>query len=129
MNDDFYTVKIFRRGKKKRQRLIIKKFPTPTRKIQREKYYYNKNDFDKATEKCVKILSEFNNVTKDYILNSRGNIYCPLHEDPKRSKSKSGKLWVAKNLYVCFSKNCKIPKNKNGNCVISTFNLLKMINN
>ena len=129
MTNFYYTVKTFRRRKKILQRLIIKKFPSPTKKVIRRDHYYtnNKEDYE-ATEKCVKVLSEFNNVTRDYILNNKANLYCPLHEDPKKSKSKSGKLWAEKNLYACFSKNCKIPRNKNGNCVISTFNLFKMIN-
>ena len=101
-------------------------------KKSKEKYistlhsHFNSSATD--TEKCITILVNEFKVNEHYIRNEKGNIYCPLHENKQKSKTPSGKLFVKSNIYTCFSTNCTLHDNKNGNKVISTTSLLKHLN-
>lgn len=131
MYNKYFTIITIYKDKEKFNKLIIKKFP----KNNVKKYInFNNNANGKyltkklhvIMQKCIDILSWHNNINKDYLIYQKGNIYCPFHENPKTSHSKSAKLWIKNNIYVCFSNQCIIPKNKNGNCVLSTSNFLKL---
>lgn len=81
-----------------------------------------------ALRKCIDILTQNYSIPLDDIKRGR-NIYCPLHENPKTSKTPSAKLNVKCGYFTCFSSNCTIPVNcKNGYRQLRATQLLKMLN-
>lgn len=59
--------------------------------------------------KCLDILISHCYSIED-IKNGR-NIYCPIHENAKTSKTPSAKLNIESGYLTCFSSNCTIPVN------------------
>lgn len=103
-------------------KMIIKEFP----KENHPKYVTF--DIVSCTENCIRILSKNQNISEELLRNEKGgNIYCPLHENQKSSKTPSGKLLAKRNLYICFSSNCPLPKNSRNNKIISTYKLSQIL--
>ena len=90
-------------------------------------FYYNENNenIKSATDKCMDIICKHNRIGKDYFNDcQKKNFYCPIHENPDSSNSKSGQLLIKKNLYICYSSNCSLPANRNGHRIVSTIKFL-----
>lgn len=101
--------------------LEILQFPFQSKKKTTTKY---SND---SVEKCIEILHREYNVKMEDITRGR-NIYCPIHEDPKRSKTPSSKFNVKSGFFTCFSSNCKIAVNsKTGYRQLSATQFLKQL--
>ena len=107
--------------------LQITKFPTrQTYKNSNKKFDDSKN-FEKTLKKCINILHQQYSIREEDIMKGR-NIYCPIHENSKTSKTPSAKLNVKSGYFTCFSSNCTIPVNeKTGYRQLPIAHLLKKI--
>ena len=67
---------------------------------------------EKATEECISILVNEYEMDEDWIRNERGNIYCPFHENKKKSKSPSARFRVSMHSYSCYSSHCPLKNRR-----------------
>ena len=92
--------------------LFIKVYPTPTlklKKIQRINRNKKNNFSNKMTENCISYLvSKFNN-DEEVIRSGKKNFFCPFHENPNTSKSKSARFIINLGIFRCYSSVCPYP--------------------
>ena len=109
----------------KQYRLEIKAFPpNNNRRTNLSKTKFN--DLNEMTEKCIDILVNVYRFNRKHIVNGN-NIFCPVHENEKTSKSPSARYNINDNYIICFSGNCSIPRNKNGNKTLNSYQLYKVL--
>lgn len=82
-------------------------------------------DNKKILKECLDILYNKYSIREEDIRRGR-NIFCPIHENSKTSKTPSAILNVKSGYFTCFSSNCTIPQNKkNGYRQLRIAQLLK----
>ena len=85
------------------------------------------NNIKSATDTCIDIICEHNRIGKEHFNDcQKKSFYCPIHENPDFSNSKSAQLLIKKNLYICYSSHCTLPVNNNGYRVVSTAKFLRL---
>ena len=96
--------------------LCIKVYPSSTiklQKIKRNNMKHNKFNksfsISKTTEECIRILVTKFTSNENDIRNNK-NIYCPFHENPNTSKSKSAKFLINIGLFKCYSTACTVKQ-------------------
>lgn len=90
--------------------LEITSFPPPPPKRRKKKRL--DDDSQKSVKDYFDILyRQYSSIRKEDVIKGR-NIFCPVHENAKTSKTPSAKLNVKSGWLTCFSSNCKIPVNE-----------------
>ena len=88
-------------------------------------YYYSQpqqqHDAQSFTDEVINLLTKQLGWCTLADIEYRKNIYCPLHENPKTSKTPSAVLYTSTHTFKCFSSRCRVSTR------ISTKQLLDML--